>query len=96
MSTMEKVTLTLPKTIMSEVRKMASPRGYSKFIAEAIEYFIEAKRRQTLRSRLIVGYQGNKVADAEIAAEWASVEDETWLTHVPAYDEEESTDDSSN
>ncbi len=96
MSTTEKVTLTLPKTIMSEVRKMASPRGYSKFIAEAIEFFIEAKRRQDLRSRLIAGYQGNQTSDAQIAAEWASVEDETWLTHVPAYDEEESPDDTSN
>ena len=89
MSTTEKVTLTLPKNLMAEVRKIAPQRGYSKFIAEAIEFFLDAKRRQALRARLATGYQVNQDIDAAIAAEWSSLEDETWLAHVPPTEEEE-------
>lgn len=42
-----------------------------------------------LRERLIAGYQSNASADAALAAEWAPIEEETWLRLVPAYDAEE-------
>ena len=62
--------------------------GYSKFVVEAIKSFIAAKRPQALRVRLITGYQANASADAALAAEWAPIEDETWLAHVPPFTEE--------
>ena len=65
----EKVTLTLPKDLMDTVREMAPPRSYSKFIAEAIRFYTETKRRQALRSRLVAGYQANASADAALAAD---------------------------
>ncbi len=48
MGTTEKVTLTLPQELMETVRTMSSKRGQSKFISEAISYFIEVKQRQVL------------------------------------------------
>lgn len=89
MRAVEKVTLSLPKELMDEVREIAPPLGYSKFIAEAIGFFIESKRRLALRERLIVGYQTNAAADLALAAEWAPTEDHTWLTYVPPLDDEE-------
>ena len=83
MSTTEKVTLTLPKELMNHVREMTPPRGQSKFIAEAVEYFIEVQRRKALRERLIAGYQANAEADAALAAEWEAIEYENWELHVP-------------
>lgn len=40
MSQKEKVTLTVPAEVMDAVREEAGPRGYSKFIAEAVTYYI--------------------------------------------------------
>ena len=82
----EKVTITLPRDLMNEVREIAPVRGYSQFIAEAIEFFIKERRRRELRERLIVGYQTNADIDAELADEWSAVEDEAWRMHVSPYD----------
>lgn len=89
MSATEKVTLTLPQELMQEVRARTPARGHSKFIAEAVEYYIERQRLIELRERLIAGYQANAEADAAIAAEWAPLEDEAWLKYVPPYEGKE-------
>ncbi len=88
METKEKVTITLPRELMKEVRAIAPVRRYSHFIAEAIKIFIKEKRRKELRDRLIEGYRANAQADADYAAEWSAIEDEALLMHVPLYDEE--------
>jgi hypothetical protein len=72
---------------------MASPRGQSQFVAEAVEYFIEEKRRQTLRERLIEGYKAMAEESLAITKEWEQVGDETWLKYVPPYEGEGFTDD---
>ena len=92
----EKVTLTLPLDLMEAVRTLAAPRQQSQFIADAIAYFIAEKQRKSLRTRLIAGYQANAGADAAIAAEWSTQEEEAWLTHIPAYTTEDSPNDSTN
>ena len=92
----EKVTLTLPLDLMETVRTLAAPRQQSQFIAEAIEYFIAEKQRKSLRERLIAGYQANAAADVEIAAAWSTLEDEVWLNHIPAYETEDTVNDSAN
>ncbi len=89
MSATEKVTLTLPKELMDAVRESASPRGHSKFVAKALQFYIEEKRRRALRERLIAGYQANASLDSSMALEWIAVEDESWQLHVPALDIQE-------
>ncbi|MEA3337439.1 MAG: hypothetical protein U9R25_16185 [Chloroflexota bacterium] len=78
----EKVTLTLPSEVMDAVREQASPRGYSKFIAEAVVYFIQERRRLALRERLIAGYQTHAERDQALAEEWRHVEEEVWPESV--------------
>jgi hypothetical protein len=92
----EKVTLTLPQELMDTVRELASQRGYSHFVAQALEYYIAEKRRQEVRERLIAGYQANARADAVLAAEWQPLEDEVWTTYVPPYEGAEPDDDSAD
>lgn len=87
MQNTEKVTLTIPKETMNQVREAAPARGYSKFVTEAIEYFLEEKRKKALRERLIAGYQANAEADAAMAEEWRPIEEEAW-SKIPPYDEE--------
>ena len=78
MSDKEKVTLTLPSEVMDAVRERAEPRGYSKFIAEAVTYYIREQQRLALRERLIEGYQASAERDRALAEEWWSLEDEVW------------------
>ena len=87
MSIKQKVTLTLPNDLMEAVREIAPPRGQSKFIAEAVEYFIALKRRQTLREKLIEGYQVMAAESLAITKEWEQIGDEAWLQSVPFYEE---------
>jgi hypothetical protein len=74
----EKVTLTLPSEVMDAVREEAPPRGYSKFIAEAVTYYIQEQRRLALRERLITGYQASAEHDQALAEEWRHVDEEGW------------------
>jgi metal-responsive CopG/Arc/MetJ family transcriptional regulator len=73
-----KVTLTLPSEVMDAVREEAEPRGHSKFIAEAVTYYVQERRRLALRERLIAGYQADAERDQALAEEWRSVEEEVW------------------
>ena len=74
---------------MQGVRELAPPRGQSKFIANAVRYFIEAEKRRALRERLIAGYTANAEFDAAMAAEWEPLEDEAWEAYVPPFVGEE-------
>lgn len=78
MSQKEKVTLTLPAEVMDAVREEAAPRGYSRFIAEAVTYYIRERQRSAMRERLIAGYQAGSERDRALAEEWRSVEEEVW------------------
>ena len=78
MSHKEKVTLTLPSEVMDAVRKEAEPGGYSKFIAEAVTYYIREQRRSALRERLIAGYQAGAERDQALAEEWRPLENQVW------------------
>ena len=78
MSKKEKVTLTLPSEVMDAVREEAQPRGYSKFIAKAVTYYIQEQRRIALRERLTAGYQADAERDQALAEEWRPAEEEVW------------------
>ena len=85
----EKVTLTLPTEVMDAVREEAEPRGYSKFIAEAVIYYIQEQRRSALRERLIAGYQADAERDQVLAEEWRHAEEEVWRETVDATEQGE-------
>ena len=61
---------------------MAPQRGISRFISEALERFIAARRRQALRERLKAGYLADAALDREMAEEWRPLEEETWMRYV--------------
>ena len=82
MSQKEKVTLTLPTEVMDAVREEAPPRGYSRFIAEAVTYYIQERRRSALRERLIAGYQASAGRDQAMAEEWRHAEEEAWVEYI--------------
>lgn len=89
MSQKEKVTLTLPSEVMDAVREEAEPRGYSKFIAEAVTYYIQERQRLALRERLIAGYQADAEQDQVLAEEWRHSEEEVWRETVEPTEQSE-------
>ncbi|MFN2232521.1 MAG: hypothetical protein ACK2VA_22330 [Anaerolineae bacterium] len=89
MSDKEKVTLTLPSEVMDAVRERAEPRGYSKFIAEAVTYYIREQQRLALRERLIEGYQASAERDRALAEEWWPLEDEVWPEYTDSVEDKE-------
>jgi metal-responsive CopG/Arc/MetJ family transcriptional regulator len=92
MAATEKVTLTLPKDLMDTVREIAPQRGISRFVSEALEYFIAARRRQALRERLRAGYLADAALDREMAEEWRPLEEENWMRYVAPYEVGEAGD----
>ena len=96
MTAKEKVTLTLPSSLVDAIREMAPPRGQSKFVAEAVEYFIERKRRQVLREELIEGYKATAEESLAFTKELEAADNEDWLKHVPPYEGEEPPHDEQN
>lgn len=96
MGTTEKVTLTLPHDLMEAVRTMSSKRGQSKFISEAITYYVEAQQRRILREQLIAGYQATAEESLAVAKEWEPLGFEAWQKYVSPYDDEEPTNDANN
>lgn len=90
MSATEKVTLTMPQDLMQEVRARTPVRGQSKFVAEAVQYYIERQRMLELREELIVGYQATADEAAAIAADWEPLGQEAWERYVPPCEDEES------
>ena len=89
MSKKEKVTLTLPSEVMDAVREEAEPRGYSKFIAEAVTYYIQEQRRAALRERLVEGYRASAERDRTLAEEWRPAEEEVWPEYGDLEEEKE-------
>ncbi len=89
MSQKQKVTLTLPSEVMDAVREEAEPRGYSKFIAEAVTFYIQEQRRSALRARLIAGYQASAERDQALTEEWRHAEQEVWPEYAEPVEEEE-------
>jgi metal-responsive CopG/Arc/MetJ family transcriptional regulator len=85
----KKVTLTLPAEIMDAVREEAEPRGYSRFIAEAVAYYIQERRQSALRERLIAGYQASAERDQVLAEDWRPLEEEVWQEFVEPMEESE-------
>jgi metal-responsive CopG/Arc/MetJ family transcriptional regulator len=89
MSRKEKITLTLPSEVMDAVREEAAPRGYSKFIAEAVTYYVQERRRSALRERLIAGYQSSARRDQTLAEEWRPLEEEVWQEYIEPLEDRE-------
>jgi hypothetical protein len=84
----EKITLTLPAEIMNAVREESPPRGHSQFIAEAVAYFVQMRRRQALRERLIAGYRAVGDQDQALVEEWRPLEEEVWAEYVLPMEEQ--------
>ena len=87
--TTEKVTLTLPTELMQEMRAEASPRGLSKLVAQAIEEYLEAKRKKQREEEMIAGYKATYDEMLALHKEWEPTDLADWQRFVAPYPVEE-------
>lgn len=66
----ERVNITLPTQTLKRLRHASEERSRSRFIAEAIEFYLKEKGRATVRTLLRAGGKRHAERDRELAEEW--------------------------
>ena len=86
MSTVQRVTLTLPADVLIQAREL-SQGNLSQLVANILRDYVEHEQLQRLHDELVAGYQANAEEALEIAAAFRYAEDEAVALHVPPYGE---------
>lgn len=78
-STYERINITLPKETLKLIDKLSQKRERSRFLNEAVNFYVKEKGRTNIRRLLKEGALVRASRDLEIAAEWFPLEEEAWL-----------------
>lgn len=73
-----RVNITLPIETLALIDRAAAKRGRSRFIVEAVQYFVRSHGRARLRQLLKEGYQKRATESRAIVEEWFGIENEVW------------------
>lgn len=77
----ERINITLPRTTLGLLDRVASKGSRSRFINEAIQRLAKGRSRTELRKLLEEDGRVNRERDLAVHAEWAAVDAETWPGH---------------
>lgn len=77
-STYERVNITLPKETIELIDKLAEKRARSRFLNEAVHFYVKEKGQANLKRLLKEGYIKHAKRDLDIAREWFHLEKEVW------------------
>ena len=73
-----RVNVTLPEETIQLIDRSASHGNRSRFIDEAVRYFVRQHGRAKLRQLLEEGAERRAARDLAIAEEWFSVDNDAW------------------
>ncbi len=73
-----RVNITLPEETIRLIDRAADHGNRSRFIDEAVRYFVRGRTRAQLRKLLKEGAERHAVRDRAIAEEWFQVDEEAW------------------
>lgn len=82
MSTVQRVTLTLPADVLAQVRQL-SQGNVSQFVANVLRQYFDHEQRRILREELIAGYIANAEEALAIAEEFRYSDYEVTMKYVP-------------
>jgi CopG family transcriptional regulator/antitoxin EndoAI len=74
----KRVNVTLPEETIRIIDRSANHGNRSRFIDEAVKYFVRAHGRTQLRRLLEEGAERRAARDLAIAEEWFAVDEEAW------------------
>ena len=73
-----RLNITLPRETARLVDRVAGRGDRSRFIADAIAFYVSATRRAELKKRLREGAQRRSDRDRALAIEWFDLDEEAW------------------
>lgn len=73
-----RTTVQIDDALMGRVRKLVPPRGFSRFVNEALLARTDAIEREQLDRELIEGYIATRADREELAQDWQIVDGESW------------------
>ena len=74
----KRVNVTLPEETIRLIDRSASLGNRSRFIAEAVRYFVRTHGRSELRRLLAEGAERRASRDLAIAEEWFDIDKDAW------------------
>jgi CopG family transcriptional regulator / antitoxin EndoAI len=74
----KRINIMLPDQTVKVLDKVAVKGDRSRFISQAVLYYVQTQSKANLRKRLKQGALANAKLDLEIAEEWFPVEQEAW------------------
>ncbi len=77
-ATYHRLNITLPSQTVRLVDRVTAKGDRSRFIADAIAFYISATRRAELKKRLKEGALSRAGRDRIVASEWFSLDEEIW------------------
>jgi Arc/MetJ-type ribon-helix-helix transcriptional regulator len=73
-----KRTYKLAPDVLAEFEKQVAPGKRSGVVSEALRTWLDEKKREQLRARILEGLREQRELDEEIEREWAPLSDEVW------------------
>ena len=77
----ERINITLPRSTLGLLDRVASKGNRSRFIDEAIQRLANERSRRELRKLLEEDGRVNRERDLAVHAEWTAVDADTWPGH---------------
>lgn len=74
----KRINVMLPEATLAVIDRLADKGSRSRFICNAVEYYVGSESRKNLRQRLRQEAIENASRDLEMAAEWFPLEEEAW------------------
>lgn len=74
----KRVNISLPQTTLEKIDALTEPGDRSRFIDQAVHFYVDAVGKKQLRKALKDGAMKNTSRDAAISAEWFHVDESIW------------------
>ncbi len=71
----QKINITLPEQTAHLIEQMADKRSISRFVEDAVIYYIQHVGKESLRERMKQGALKRAERDLKLSQEWNSLED---------------------
>lgn len=76
---LKRVNITIPQATLQKIDNLTERGDRSRFIDQAVHFYVEAVGRKQLRQALKDGAISRADRDSNITAEWFNVDESTWL-----------------
>lgn len=74
----KRINIVLPETTIRTIDGMAKPGQRSRFIDEAVQYFVANRSAEALRAQLERAAIRDRDLDREVAEDWFAVDQTSW------------------